>query len=591
MPLVDVDRLKQGGQKFVSGFTPGQKAMSVLGIAGLLVAMFMFTKWSTKPNYSPLFSNLSSKDAGDITKALDTMHVPYKLTDGGGTITVPQSSLYKTRVDLSAKGLPANSDGYALLDKAGITTSDFTQHIDYQRAVQTELANTIDAINGVQGAKVNLALPSDDPFVGDTQPKATAAVQVDTGGVQMAPEQVQAIVHLIAASVKDLSPSDITVSDTMGHLLYSSGQDGSFTSSQNMSRTLAYEDGVRQGVVQQLAAVLGPGHASVGVTAKLDFSQGTTERTTNTPVVDKSGKPVPGSSNNDDTSLTQPAGSGSNSGGILGNPTNGGTLTGTTGTAGGTGTEKYSEKHDQVTNIVNSTHSMTQNPPFTVTNLSVSVALDQSKVTPGQLPALRNLIGAATGINPNITGGTDQLVVERTPMDPQVQKAAQQSLNAATNTKTPAKALDLMGIVRYIVTLLIIALVLFFAWRSVKRAHATMGTVRVPLDLVALESGVLGSTGAGEYGTGLPAGAVGALVPPEPRELGPAVSPLEMEVDDLIDRQPDEVAQTLRSWLAERRAYARDGGTRSRADRGPKGCGVHHAGRQGARRDDLAIVA
>src|SRR3954468_10024845 len=257
MALLDVDRLKQGGQKFVTGFTPGQKVMSVLGIAGLAIAMFMFTKWSSKPNYAPLFSNLSAKDAGDITKALDGMKVPYQLTDGGATIEVPQKNLYKARVDLSSKGLPANSDGYALLDKAGITTSEFTQHVDYQRAVQTELANTIQAINGVHGATVNLALPSDDPFVGDTAPKATAAVQVDTGGVQMAPEQVQAIVHLVSSSVKDLSPEGITVSDTMGHLLYSSGQDGSFTSSQNMSRTLAYEDLVRTAVTQQLAAVLG----------------------------------------------------------------------------------------------------------------------------------------------------------------------------------------------------------------------------------------------------------------------------------------------------------------------------------------------
>src|SRR4051812_19158512 len=259
MPLVDVDRLRQGGQKFVSGFTPGQKVVSVLGIAGLAVAMFMFTKWSSKPNYSPLFSNLSAKDAGDITKALDGMKVPYQLTDGGGTITVPQSNVYKARVDLSSKGLPGNSDGYALLDKAGITTSEFTQHVDYQRAVQTELGKTIQAIRGVQGAAVNLALPSDDPFVGDDQQKATASVQVDTGGVQMAPEQVQAIVHLVSSSVKDLSPEGITVSDTMGHLLYSSGQDGSFTSSQNMSRTLAYEDQVKTSVNTQLAAVLGPG--------------------------------------------------------------------------------------------------------------------------------------------------------------------------------------------------------------------------------------------------------------------------------------------------------------------------------------------
>jgi flagellar M-ring protein FliF len=556
MPLVDVDRIKQGGQKFVAGFTPGQKVMSVLGIVGVAGAMFMFTKWSSNPNYAPLFSNLSAKDAGDITNSLSSMKVPYKLTDGGATVEVPQAQLYKTRVDLSAKGLPANSDGYALLDKAGITTSDFTQHVDYQRAVQTQLANTIEAINGVRGATVNLALPTDDAFVGDTSEKASAAVQVDTGGVQMAPEQVQAIVHLVSASVKDLSPSDITVSDTMGHLLYSAGQAGSFTSSQNMSQTLAYEDGVRQDVTQQLAAVLGPGAASVAVNANLDFSPGTTESTTNVPVLDANGNPIPGSTSKNDTKLVEPAGSTNGStNGLLGNPSNSAISgTGTTGT-GGNGAENYSQTNDQSQNVVNQTKTTSTNPPFTVKALSVSVALDQNKVGAGQVPGLRNLIGAATGINPSATSGPNQLVVERTPMNAQVQKLAQQSLTAASNTKKTATPLDMMAIFRDLITFLIVALVLLFAWRSVKKAQAAMGTVRMPLDLVALEGG----GGYSPYelaGVGAGGAAVGAnlLAAPEPRELGPARSPIETEVSDLIDRQPEEVAQTLRSWLAERRS-------------------------------------
>jgi flagellar M-ring protein FliF len=559
MALVDVDRLKQGGQKFVSGFTPGQKVMSVLGIVGLVAGMYMFTKWSAKPTYAPLFSNLSSKDAGDITKALDGMKVPYQLTDGGSTVMVPQSSLYKTRVDLSSKGLPANSDGYALLDKAGITTSDFTQHVDYQRAVQTELANTIEAIQGVNAAKVNLALPSDDPFVGDSAQKATASVQVDTGGVQMAPEQVQAIVHLVASSVKDLSPQDITVSDTMGHLLYSGGQDGGFTSAQNMSQTLAYQDQIKTMVDQQLATVLGPGHAAVAVRAQLDFSQGTTDKTLNTPVVDTKGNPIAGSSSNHDTTYTTPAGS-TNTGGILGNPgTTGNPVTGGTNTTTGSGNSKYIEKDDQRQNIVDTTHSTTQNPPFTVQSLSVSVGLDQSKVSAAQLPALRSLIAAATGINPNLSNNPNQLVVERTSMDSQIQKLAQQNLTNATNPKPLSSPLDLMAIVRYVVTLLIVGLVLLFAWRSVKKAQASMATVRTPIDIMALDPGATAMMGAHDYGGGLPAGATGALgagslSPAEPRELGPAKTPVEVEVSDLIDRQPEEVAQTLRSWLAERRS-------------------------------------
>ncbi|HEY3832715.1 MAG TPA: flagellar basal-body MS-ring/collar protein FliF [Acidimicrobiia bacterium] len=559
MPLVDVDRLKQGGQKFVSGFTPGQKVMSVLGVAGLVVAMFMFSKWGTKPSYAPLFSNLSAQDAGSITNALSGMNVPYQLADGGGTVLVPQSNLYKARIDLASKGLPANSDGFALLDKAGITTSDFTQHVDYQRAVQTELANTIEAINGVQGATVNLALPTQDPFVGDSQQNATAAVQVDTGGVQMPQDNVQAIVHLVSASVENLSSSNITVSDTMGHLLYSGGQDSSFTSGQNMTETQSYEDGVRQEVTQQLNSVLGPGHAAVAVNATLDFTQGTRQTTTNTPVTNKKGAPVPGTTSKDDTKLTQPAGS-SGTGGILGSNTTGtgaannGTATSTSG-----GTENYSENNDQTQNIVDQITSKTTNPPFSVTALSVSVGLDQAKVSAAQLPTLRNLIAAATGINPSVANGADQLVVARTAMNAQEQKLAQQSLSSQTNPKKAATPLDLMGVIRYVVTLLIVLLVLVFAWRSVKKAHAAMGTVRMPLDLVALESGAAGAALVNEYAGGLPAGAVGAigaggLAPAEPREIAPAPTSVEMEVGELIERQPEEVAQTLRSWLAERRS-------------------------------------
>ena len=220
----------------------------------------------------------------------------------------------------------------------------------------------------------------------------------------MPQDNVQAIVHLVlsAASVENLSSSNITVSDTMGHLLYSGGQDSSFTSGQNTAQTQTYEDGVRQQVLQQLNSVLGPGHAAVAVSATLDFTQGTSQTTTNTPVVDKKGNPIAGTTSNDDTKLTQPAGS-SSTGGILGANTTGtgaATTGGTTTSSGGT--ENYSENNDQKQNIVDQTTSKTTNPPFSVTNLSVSVGLDQSKVSAAQLPTLRNLIAAATGINPAV---------------------------------------------------------------------------------------------------------------------------------------------------------------------------------------------
>ena len=89
MPVVDVDRLKEQSRRFVDGFTPGQKAMTILGVVAVVLAGMTFMKWASKPDYAPLYTGLSSQDAGAVTTALDAQHVKYKITGGGGTIMVP----------------------------------------------------------------------------------------------------------------------------------------------------------------------------------------------------------------------------------------------------------------------------------------------------------------------------------------------------------------------------------------------------------------------------------------------------------------------------------------------------------------------
>src|SRR5271154_5647855 len=124
MPVVDVDRLKEQGKRFVDGFTPGQKAMTILGVIAVVFAGMAFTKWSSSTDYAPLYTNLSGADAGKVTQALDSAGVKWKLADGGASVLVPAGSVYKERVALSAQGLPASSDDLSLLDKEGITASD-----------------------------------------------------------------------------------------------------------------------------------------------------------------------------------------------------------------------------------------------------------------------------------------------------------------------------------------------------------------------------------------------------------------------------------------------------------------------------------
>src|SRR3954447_8940747 len=179
MAAVDVNKLKEQGRRFADGFTVGQKTVTVLAVVGVFVAMFMFTKWAGKPDYAPLFTELDSKAAGEVTQALDSQGISYKLTDGGGTVMVPKQAIYKTRADLSTKNIPkASTDGWSIMDQGGITKDEFSKHVDYQRALQTELAKTISAIDGVDGATVTLTIPEQSVFVGDDGEKASAAVLV-----------------------------------------------------------------------------------------------------------------------------------------------------------------------------------------------------------------------------------------------------------------------------------------------------------------------------------------------------------------------------------------------------------------------------
>ena len=125
----------------------------------------------------------------------------WKLADGGATVLVPSAEVYKQRVALSAKGLPSSDDGLALLDKEGITASEFVQRVDYQRAMQGELEKTIDAIDGVAATTVNLTIPPDQVFAGATADTPSAAVLVqpaggtkissDTGAGDRAPRRVE----------------------------------------------------------------------------------------------------------------------------------------------------------------------------------------------------------------------------------------------------------------------------------------------------------------------------------------------------------------------------------------------------------------
>src|SRR3546814_319394 len=183
-------------------------AIVLSGAGALLLCGFMDFRWAPTPSYAPFYGNLASADASAVVDELEANGVKYKITNNGSTIMVPKDDVHATRISLSGKGLPASSDkgGYELLDDQSFTTGEFKEQTDFKRAMEGELSNTIEAMDGVNTAVVHLALPAKKVFA-DEQDPATASILVQTRpGSTLNPEQVQAIVHLVASPIAGLDP-------------------------------------------------------------------------------------------------------------------------------------------------------------------------------------------------------------------------------------------------------------------------------------------------------------------------------------------------------------------------------------------------
>ncbi len=530
MPVVDVDRLKQQGKRFVDGFTPGQKAVTILGVVAVVFAGMTFMNWASKPDYAPLYTGLSSADAGAVTTALDAQHVKYQITGGGGTIMVPRAQVDKTRIDLSAKNIPAGGDSFTLLDKQGITTDEFTRNIDYQRALQGELGKAIESIDSVAAATVTLTIPQQTVFVGSTEDKPTAAVLVKTTGADLSGDAVNAIVHLVASSIPNMNPDDVTVADSSGTVLHAPGMDTQLGGTSQIAQTQTYDATLEKKIEDMVSATLGPGHAAVTVAASLDMSKSSSVTTNYSRPVPNTNLPL---SQNESTEALGQSGAGSTNG-----PLGVGATTGTT-VAGSTTPTSYKKTTTQNTNAVNQVVTNADTPPGTLKKLSVSVLLDSSVVKPADVANIwePNILAAA-GIEP-ARDGPNALKVTTVAFDKSAQKAQQNQLAAASGSNA------LFDLIKHVLTLLMIGVVLLFAWRAIKRAESNRVPLRVPIDLLELEAP------AALEAAYAPA-RVGAPPIRPPLEAAPVPS-IEGEITDLIERQPDEVAQTLRSWLADRR--------------------------------------
>ncbi|NSL54836.1 flagellar basal-body MS-ring/collar protein FliF [Uliginosibacterium aquaticum] len=253
--------------------TPRQKMAGAAALAfsvALLVGVWL---WSQEPPYSVLFSGVEEKDGGAIITALQQQNVPYRVENGGATIMVPGARANELRLALAAQGLPrGGSVGFELLETQKLGLSQFHEQVNYQRALEGELARTIQSIGAVAGARVHLAIPKQTAFLRNEQ-KPTASIVVNLRpGRRLDAAQVAGIVHLVSSSVPELAANQVSVIDQNGNLLARQRkQDGVALDDTQLEYVRNVEESYITRIQKILDPVLGAGNFRAQVMADVDF--------------------------------------------------------------------------------------------------------------------------------------------------------------------------------------------------------------------------------------------------------------------------------------------------------------------------------
>ncbi|TEA79394.1 flagellar basal-body MS-ring/collar protein FliF [Allopusillimonas ginsengisoli] len=244
----------------------------LLGSAALAIAIAL-VMWSRSPAYRVLFSNLSDRDGGTIVTALTQMNIPYQLSDTGQAILVPADKVHEARLHLAQQGLPRSGEaGFELLDKARLGSSQFAEQLTYQRALEGELANTIQALHAIQSARVHLAIPRESLFVRERQTPSASVLVTLYPGRSLTESQVNAIAWLVSSSVPRLPASEVSIVDQNGRLLTLPDSEASADATrQKLANDI--EQRTVQRILTLLNPLVGPGNVRAQVSADMDFSQ------------------------------------------------------------------------------------------------------------------------------------------------------------------------------------------------------------------------------------------------------------------------------------------------------------------------------
>jgi flagellar M-ring protein FliF len=251
-----------------------QRAILTAILLTFIIVGVLFTHWARMPDMAMLYLELPPEEAAKITDKLAEKSITYELRDGGTSIYVPKEKVYQLRLDMAKEGLPAGEQGgYKIFDNEKIGISPFVQNVNLKRALQDELAKSIQMMNGVVYARVHIVSSEQTIFTSNSGATSASIVLKLQPGYRLSGLNVAAITHMVAGSVEGLKSENVTVVDSEGRLLTSESDQDQVHGAGTVAD---YKDRVEQGLAEKvedmLTAVLGPGRATVKVSAVVDMT-------------------------------------------------------------------------------------------------------------------------------------------------------------------------------------------------------------------------------------------------------------------------------------------------------------------------------
>ncbi|BAI80016.1 flagellar M-ring protein FliF [Deferribacter desulfuricans SSM1] len=466
-----------------------QKVSIVTATVAVFLTIIVLVIWANKPVYKTLYSNLSSDDAAKIVEELKANKIPYELKDNGKTILVPEKNVYELRLNLAQKGLPSGGGaGFELFDKSSFGISEFAQNVNYQRALQGELARTIKSLDEVEDARVHLTLPKERIFVSEeSSPKATVVLKF-RNGANISRENIKAIASLVAGAVKGLTIDNVQVVDTKGRLLsefLSKDYEPLLLTQTQLEYQKHIEKNLESKINSILSRVLGPDNAVAKVTADIDFTKKVVSkeeydpnpvlRSQQTVEIESKNTPnAPGGTPGVSSNLAEPnnINNGSNS--------------------------EYSKAETTQNFEVGKTVTKEEKPIGVVKKITVAVLLNDKKVvkeegkkskieyvkwTPEEIEKIKKLVESAAGIDVN---RGDRIEVTNISFD------TTHDLEVASFYNKQEKMSLIFTIAKYVLALLIVVLFYFLVVRPILKRLETVRETEEGTFVAA------GATGKGE---------------------------------------------------------------------------------------------